>query len=105
MIRALAVSIAVALPLVAVPSAGAHYKPKGKRCGTIVFTPNSDHASSSIRAKRTTCRKARRIVRKWERGNRSPLRFECRSREDDDALSHRDVKCTRGKKRVTFAAY
>jgi hypothetical protein len=99
--------IAAAL-LVAVPvlDAGAHYKPVGKDCGVVVFTPQSDDASSDIRARGTSCRTARRIVKSWERGNRSPLRFRCRARaHEGNDLAHQDVKCTRTGKRVTFAAY
>ena len=99
----LVVAFVAAIPVL---GASAHYRPVGKDCGTVVFTPHSDNASSSIRAKGTTCRKARRIVKSWERGNRSPLGFRCRARNHDNAnLAHQDVKCTREGKRVTFAAY
>ena len=102
-VTAAAVTVVAAVPAV---DAGAHYKPAGKDCGVVVFTPHSDDASSAIRAKGTSCRKARRIVKSWERGNKRPLGFRCRARNhDNDNLAHADVKCTRGGKRVTFAAY
>jgi hypothetical protein len=86
--------------------AGAHYRAVGKDCGKIVFTPQSDDASTDIRAKGTSCRKARRIVKAWRRGNKSPLGFRCRARNHDkNTLAHSDVKCTRDGKRVTFAAF
>jgi hypothetical protein len=104
MIRALLVAIAVMA--VAVPAASAHYKRHGKACGSVVTTPNSDDGASAIRASRTSCRTARRVARRYERGNHNPLSFTCRSRAHDGArLSHRDVRCTRGEGYVSFAAY
>lgn len=104
MIRALLVAVAVMA--VAVPVASAHYKRHGKTCGSVVTTPNSDDGASAIRASRTRCRTARRVAHRWERGNRSPLGFTCRSRAHDGAaLSHRDVRCRRGEGYVSFAAY
>jgi hypothetical protein len=93
------------LALVVAPAASAHYPAKGKDCGSIQFEPQTDHGSSDIRAKRTSCRTARRIVRKWDKGNKSPLGFTCRARSHDEQLAHSDVKCTRGNRRVTFAAF
>ena len=103
MIRALLIAIAVVA--VAVPAASAHYRKHGKACGSVVTTPNTDDGASAIRASRTSCRTARRVARRYERGNHSPLSFTCRSRSHDEALSHRDVKCTRGEGYVSFAAY
>jgi hypothetical protein len=98
--------VAASTAVAAAVDAGAHYRPVGKNCGTVVFTPRSDDASSAIRARGTSCRTARRIVKSWERGNRRPLGFRCRARNHDgDNLAHADVKCTRDGKRVTFAAY
>lgn len=98
-----ALALAAAVPAI---DADAHYRPLGKDCGVVVFTPHSDDASSAIRARGTSCRTARRIVKSWERGNRRPLGFRCRSRNHDNHnLAHADVKCTRDGKRVTFAAY
>jgi hypothetical protein len=100
-----ALLVVLILAAVTAPSASAHYAPVGKHCGRIVFTPQSDDAASSIRAKRVTCRKARRLVRKFRRGDRTPFRFRCRARQHNANLSHLDVKCTRGRKRVSWAAY
>ena len=96
----------VAFAVAAAP-ASAHYKPRGTDCGHIVFTPQTDEGSSEIRAKGTSCKTARKLVRAWHRGNKSPLDFNCRSREHDhpSQLAHNDVLCTRGERRVTFAAY
>lgn len=104
MIRTLLVALAVTA--VAVPAAGAHYMRHGKACGSVVTTPNSDDGASAIRASRTSCRTARRVARRYERGNRHPLSFHCQSRAHDGAqLSHRDVRCTRGEGTVSFASY
>jgi hypothetical protein len=102
----LAAAIATCAAVAPAIEAGAHYRPVGKDCGKVVFTPQSDDASSAIRAKGTSCRTARRIVKAWRRGNRSPLDFRCRARNhDNNNLAHADVKCTRDGKRVTFAAF
>ena len=104
MLRVLIVSLAM-LALGA-PVADAHFKRHGKYCGAVVTTPNTDDGASAIRATHATCRTARRIARGWEAGDRSPLGWECVSRRHDGAaLSHRDVVCFRGERRVTFAAY
>jgi hypothetical protein len=98
--------IAIAVLALTAPAAMAHYERHGKHCGSVVTTPNTDDGASAIRATNTTCRRARRIARKYERGNRSPFGFECVARDHDGAqLSHRDVVCFRGERRVTFAAY
>ena len=104
MLRVLTIATAV-LALTA-PAAGAHFAKHGKHCGAVVTTPNTDDGASAIRATHATCRTARRIARRWEAGSRSPLGWECVSRRHDGAaLSHRDVVCFRGERRVTFAAY
>ena len=95
---------AVALLLAIAAPAGAHYSnPGAKSCGFIVFTPQTDDGASAIRAKGTSCRTARRIVRAINRGNDSPLGFRCRDRGHDAGLAHADVKCTRGSRVVTYA--
>ena len=94
--------------LLAVASpASAHYRSVGKSCGSIQFTPQSDDGASSIYASRVTCHTARRIVRAVRRGNESPLGFDCRGRGHDprNGLAHNDVICTRGSRRVTWAAF
>ena len=89
-----------------VPASEAHYRNNGKSCGSVATTPYTDDGASAIRATFTSCRTARRVARAWERGDRSPLSFRCRSRRHDGiALAHRDVRCTRGEGYVTFAAY
>ena len=97
---------AALLLAVAVPAADAHYRNNGKRCGSVATTPYSDDGASAIRATFTSCRTARRVARAWERGDRSPLSFTCRSRRHAGAnLAHRDVKCTRGEGYVSFASF
>src|ERR687898_394520 len=89
--------VALAIFAAAVPAASAHYKRHGKACGSVVTTPNTDDGASAIRATYTSCRTARRVARRWERGIRNPLSSTCRSRSHDGAvLAHRDVRCTRG---------
>ena len=97
-VAAVAALVATAAP------AGAHYKnPGAKNCGYIVFTPQTDDGASAIRAKRVSCRKARRIVRAINRGNERPFRFRCKSRGHDAGLAHADIRCKRGKRVVTYA--
>jgi hypothetical protein len=98
---------ALALVLAAAVPASAHYRGVGKRCGSIQFTPQSDDGASAIRAKNVSCRRARRIVRAIRRGNNSPFGYNCRGRGHDPAngLAHTDVICTKGDRRVTWAAY
>ncbi len=102
-----AACLALLVVAVAAPAASAHYKPRGKDCGSIQFQPQTDNGASAIRARHVKCRTARRIVRAYHRGNTSPRRFTCTGRAHDPSygLGHRDVKCTRGERRVTFALY
>jgi hypothetical protein len=97
----------LALALVTASPASAHYRPVGKDCGSIAFTPQTDEGASAIRAKNVKCSTARRIVRAVRRGNNSPLDFTCRSRDHDPrrGLAHTDVVCTRANRRVSWAAY
>ena len=95
----------LALGLVTAMPASAHYTVN--RCGSIGFTPQTDEGASDIRAHNMTCRAARRLVRAYHNGDRTPLDFRCRSRGHDpaDGLAHNDVICTRGVRRVTWGAY
>jgi hypothetical protein len=105
MIRlSLVVPCCLALLLAAAP-ASAHYKPRGKDCGAIAFTPQTDEGASDIHAKNITCKRARRIVRIWHNGDESPRDFTCRARDHDDpnGLAHQDVVCRRGERRVSWA--
>jgi hypothetical protein len=98
---------ALALMLVAAVPASAHYRGVGQHCGSIQFTPQSDDGASAIRAKNVSCNRARRIVRAIRRGNNSPFDYNCRGRGHDpsNGLAHQDVICTKGDRRVTWAAY
>ena len=101
-----ALAAALVLALFAAP-AGAHYREIGRDCGHIGFTPNTDEVSSDIHASHTSCRTARRIVRRHKAGDRTPLGYRCRTRthDPDDGLAHSDVVCKRGARRVSWAAF
>ena len=97
------VAAAALLALSVAAPAGAHPKnPGAKKCGYIVFTPQTDDAASYIRAKDVSCNRARRIVRAIDRGNERPFNFSCTSRPHDSGLGHADVRCTRGSRVVTY---
>ena len=99
----------IALAVVPAAPASAHYDDVGKPCRAIMFEPNTDSGASDIYAKNVKCRTARRLVRAYRNGDRSPLEFRCRGRAHDptNGLGHRDVVCTRagGFRRVSFALY
>ena len=100
---------AAVLPLLLAiaPPAGAHYKNTGaKYCGYITFERNTDSGASGIEAKGTACKKARRMARAVQKGNRRPFGYLCRGRSHDSArfIAHRDWKCTRDGNRVTWIA-
>ena len=98
----LAAAVALLAMSVAAP-AGAHPKnPGAKKCGYIVFTPQTDDAASYIRAKNVSCTRARRIVRAIDRGNERPFNFSCTSRPHDSGLGHADVRCKRGSRIVSY---
>ena len=109
MTRLLILVAALALVLLAAVPASAHYRAVGNDCGAIQFTPQTDDGADDIYAKNVKCRTARRIVRAYRRGNRTPLEFRCRGRAHDpsNGLGHRDVVCTRagGFRRVSFGLY
>jgi hypothetical protein len=103
----LTTGLVLALAAIAAPAAMAHYPARGKACKPIQFQAQTDSGASGIYAKRVKCRTARRMVRAYHNGDKSPRDFSWRSRAHDDpqGLAHRDVKCTRGERRVTFALY
>jgi hypothetical protein len=105
MLKLIAITAALALLTLAPAGASAHFAGKGKRCGAVVFTPNTDHGASAIRARGVTCRKARRMVRAYENGDKTPAGFTCRARphDPDNGIAHSDVLCRRGTKRVSWA--
>jgi hypothetical protein len=102
--RVVPVTLVLGLGLVLAPAGSAHYPAKGKDCGSITFQPQTDHGAFGIYAKGTSCKKARRLVRRWEAGDETPRNYTCRERLHDEQLSHTDVKCKRGNRRVSFAA-
>jgi hypothetical protein len=75
-------------------------------CGRIGFDPQTDNVATNIRARHTSCRRARRIVRAVYKGNREPFGYRCRSRlHDDGGLTFRHWMCTKNLARVTWDKY
>ena len=85
---------------------------KVRKCGGITFTPRTEDGVSRIRARRVSCRKARRVAR--GANGRGPsgvdgarfsyrrLRFQCRGLENATALPIVRWRCTRGQATITF---
>lgn len=78
-------------------------------CGSITFRPNSDWGVWNIRAKRTSCRTARKVARKSKNMNvvSGPLGyrakgFRCLGTRITLGLNSVDWNCRRGKSRVSF---
>lgn len=83
--------------------------PFARGCGSITFRPNSDWGVWSIRAKRTSCRTARKVARKSKNLNvaSGPLGFRangfrCRGTRNTLGLTSVDWNCRRGKSRISF---
>ena len=75
-------------------------------CGRIGFEPQTDDVAVNIRARGTSCRRARSIVRAVYNGNREPFGYRCRSRlHDEGVLSFRHWVCTKNLARVTWDKY
>jgi hypothetical protein len=75
-------------------------------CGRIGFEPQTDNVAANIRARGTSCRRARRIVRAVYNGRREPFGYRCRSRRHDDGgLAFRHWVCTKNQARVTWDKY
>lgn len=75
-------------------------------CGRIGFEPQTDNVAVNIRARGTSCRRARRIVRAVYNGNREPFGYRCRSRlHDEGVLAFRHWVCTKNLARVTWDKY
>jgi hypothetical protein len=75
-------------------------------CGRIGFEPQTDNVAANIRARGTSCRRARRIVRRVYNGNREPFGYRCRSRlQDDGGLAFRHWACRKNDARVTWDKY
>ena len=78
-------------------------------CGSITFRPNSDWGVWDIRAKKTSCRTARKVARKSKNLNvvSGPLGyrakgFRCRGTRITLGLNSVDWNCRRGKSRVSL---
>jgi hypothetical protein len=75
-------------------------------CGRIGFEPQTDNVADDIRARGTSCRRARRIVRAVYNGRREPFGYRCRSRlHDDGGLAFRHWVCTKNEARVSWDKY
>src|SRR5688500_1789659 len=98
MIRRLVILTAVVLP--AAPAA-AHFAPTGAACGVVSFPANPDHGASSITASGVTCAAARRVVRSAAKSG-DTRGYYCRYRPHDDDLPHRDWRCRKGSRVITF---
>jgi hypothetical protein len=96
-----------AVACVALPSgAGAVQAESAANCGRIGFEPQTDNVAANIRARGTSCRRARRIVRAVYNGRREPFGYRCRSRaHDDGGLAFRHWVCTKNQARVTWDKY
>ena len=104
MVRA-ALLVAVVLAC-ATASAWAEGATASATCGRIGFDPQTDNVAVNIRARGTSCRRARRIVRAVYNGNRQPFDYRCRSRlRDDYGLAYRHWVCTKNLARVTWDKY
>ena len=91
---------------VATASASAEGGLASASCGQIVFEPQTDNGAANIRARGTSCRRARRIVRAVYNGQRHPFGYRCRSRaHDGDGLFFRHWVCTKNQARVTWDKY
>lgn len=87
--------------------AGAHYKnPGSKYCGYITFQKNTDSGASGIESKGASCKTARRMARAVQKGKRRPFGYTCKSRGHDSRkfIAHRDWRCKKGGKVVTWIA-
>jgi hypothetical protein len=84
---------------------------KVRKCGGIAFTPRSEDGVYRIRARRTSCRRARRVARAVEpigivEGpyEYSAAGFKCRGRFDEaSALPVVNWRCTRNRAWIKFA--
>jgi hypothetical protein len=80
-----------------------------KRCGGIVFTPHSEDGVYRIRARRTSCKRARRVARAVQPlgivdGPYSYRKagFRCHGTLDDTILPVVHWRCHRGRARIVF---
>jgi hypothetical protein len=80
-----------------------------RRCGSVGFEPNSDNLAGGIRAKRASCRLARRVARgSHDAGATHPdpyraAGFSCAGRPVDSALPLALYVCRRAGAIVVFA--
>ena len=78
----------------------------GRKCRTVIFTPNSDHGAFQLRARNVDCAIARDVARGAVRGDRryTRARLRCRGVLDQNGLPKTVYRCTRPGARVTFVA-
>lgn len=108
-------SLCVVLLSAIAPTAGAHYSnPGSQKCGQMSLQEGTDFTASNIRARRTSCRIARKLVLRVAFSDASnPYGYTCRFLSArHSAKSHRDVRCAKNyltasgdkrKKIVTYA--
>jgi hypothetical protein len=86
------------------PGFGAPSRRAARRCGRFGLAPRTDNVVFRIRARRTSCRRARRMARAVYHGKRRPFGFRCRGRlhQPDFGLLYTTWVCTKGKARVTW---
>lgn len=91
-----------AIAAMAVP-AGSQAAHGWKRCGRIGFTKSSDDLASKIRARGTSCRRARKVVRRaHNRGTKHPHGYRCRRRTLDTPLLMWQWRCAKGDRHVKW---
>lgn len=101
MMRRLVSLTVIALATVLAVPAGAHFAPTGTDCGFVSFQANTDHGAFDITATGVSCSTARRVVRSAaQRGNTRG--YYCRYRPHEATLAHRDWRCRRGSRVITF---
>jgi hypothetical protein len=83
-----------------------HVVPAGRECGTVAFTPSSDHGAFELRARNVGCGVAERVARGAVGGDRRYRRagMRCRGVFDGAGLARTVYRCVRPGARVTFAA-
>jgi hypothetical protein len=94
---------ACVVALAIAPSASAHYSnPGAQKCGGLSFQENTDSGAEDLRARRTSCVIARRLVLRETFSDAShPFGYTCRTRggtgrsDRQSGLTHADVRCAK----------
>ncbi len=106
---AVALMVVTALALCSAETGSATLGKPFKRCGYIVFTPRTEDGIGDIRARRTSCRQARKVARAardlgivdgpygYEADG-----FRCRGRLQEFGLPVVHWHCAKGMARISF---